>query len=680
MGSLLQAKPLYEQVLQAQPKHFDALHYLGLILHQTGDNAEAIRLITQSIAINGNFASHNNLANIYNAERNTAAAIGHYQKAIALKPDFADAYNNLGVVYKEQNNLLVAIAHYQKAITFNPQYAVAYCNLATALKDSNQLEAAVAHYQKAISLQPDYADAYNGLASALNKLNQFPEAIFNYQKAIALNPHSADAYCNLGHVLRLQKNLLGAIDCYQKALEIKPNLSDALGNLFYSRQYCCDWTDYPITQQQMVNAVMQGVDGYKPLSFLAVTDSAQAQQQCALTFSQKYYPAQIPLVRKASPRPSNKIRIAYVSADFREHALSILMVELFELHDKNRFEVIAIALRPASKTDLGQRVKNAFSQFIEVADKSDSEVAQLMVDLEIDIAVDLMGFTANNRTAIFSYRPAPIQINYLGYPGSMSAEYIDYILADTYIIPHDFQQYYQEKIIYLPDCFQVNDRKRFIPPQIPTRAALGLPEQALVLCSFNNSYKFTPTFFRVWMAILKAVPHSVLWLFAGNPQVRDNLVREAQRQGVEEARLIFTQKVPYQHYLANYPLADLFLDTLPFNGGTTVSDALWMGVPVLTCSGQAFAARMAGSLLRALGLPELVTDNLADYQATAIKLATTPLLLADIRAKLAQNRHTYPLFKTDLFCRHLESAYQQAWQNYQNGQPPSSFAIPPTAS
>jgi predicted O-linked N-acetylglucosamine transferase (SPINDLY family) len=428
-----------------------------------------------------------------------------------------------------------------------------------------------------------------------------------------------------------------------------------------------------------MQAVNAGQEGYKPLSFLAVSDSGQAQKQCALTFAKKNYPT-----AKQTPQKSNyqhsKICIAYVSADFREHAVSILMAELFELHDKNRFEVFAISLQPETTTSLGQRVKNAFTQFIDVTDKSDVEVAQLIESLEIDIAVDLMGFTANSRTAIFAYRPAPIQINYLGYPGTMGVDYMDYIVADAYLIPPGLQHYYSEKIIYLPDCFQVNDSKRFVPTQIPTRAELGLPQNSFVFCALNGSYKFTPLFFEVWMNLLKAVPDSVLWLFADTPMVENHLRHEAVKRGVAVERLIFAKKVVYQSYLANYPLADLFLDTLPFNGGTTVSDALWMGLPVLTCSGEAFAARMAGSLLNALGLPELITDNLRDYENKAIQLATTPNLLADIRAKLAEHKKTYPLFNPAIFCQHLESAYTTIWERHQRDEPPISFAVSASAS
>lgn len=673
LNEVAQAQAFYEQILQIDPAHADALHHLGLILHHGGNNAQALALIQKAIAIQPTFAIYNNVANILKTEGRIAEAIENFHKAIALKPDYAEAYNNLGVLYKDQKNSDRAIAHFQKAIALNPDFAGAYLNLGTALKEGNNLEASVACYQKAIAIQPDYAEAYNGLASSLNKQHKIAEAIAIYQKAIALNPKSPETLNNLGNIFSKQKNLSAAIACYEKALALNPQNAEALGGLFHSRQHCCDWTDFHSNQQRVVKAILAGQEGFKPLSFLAVSDSGQAQKQCAFTFAKKNYPAAKP--KQAKTYQHSKIRIAYVSGDLREHAVAILMTELFELHDKNRFEVFAISLQPETSSSLGQRVKNAFPHFIDVTAKSDVEVAQLIESLEIDIAVDLMGFTANSRTAIFAYRPAPIQINYLGYPGTMGVDYIDYIVADEYLIPADLQKHYCEKIIYLPDCFQVNDSKRFVPSKIPTRSELGLPATGFVFCAFNGSYKFTPPFFDAWMSILTAVPDSVLWLFADNPMVEENLRREAINRGVAVERLIFSKKVVYQLYLAQYPLADLFLDTLPFNGGTTVSDALWMGLPVLTYSGEAFAARMAGSLLNALGLPELITSNLLDYANKAIQLATTPTLLAEIRAKLAEHKKTYPLFNPSVFCKHLESAYTTLWERHQRGEPPLSFAV-----
>jgi protein O-GlcNAc transferase len=350
---------------------------------------------------------------------------------------------------------------------------------------------------------------------------------------------------------------------------------------------------------------------------------------------------------------------------------------LFEKHDKQRFELTAISFGRHTTGAMRERLTQAFDRFIDVQNLTDRDVAKLITDLEIDIAVDLKGYTQDSRPGILAHRPAPVQVNYLGYPGTMGAEYIDYLLADRYLIPAEHQPYYTEKIVYLPDSYQVNDSKRAIAEDTPTRAEAGLPESGFVFCCFNHNYKITPFMFEIWMRLLANVPDSVLWLFEDNPFVANHLKKAAQLSNIAPERLVFAPRVKLDAHLARQKLADLFLDTLPYNAHTTTSDALWAGLPVVTCMGNAFAARVAGSLLHAIGLPELVTENLQDYEALALKLATNPALLAEIKAKLAKNRLTYPLFNADRFRRHIEAAYLMMWERSQRGEAPVSFAVPP---
>jgi predicted O-linked N-acetylglucosamine transferase (SPINDLY family) len=405
-----------------------------------------------------------------------------------------------------------------------------------------------------------------------------------------------------------------------------------------------------------------------------VTDSAAAQVRCAQTFAEdKFPPTAAPLWRGKRYRHA-KIRVGYVSADLREHPVSALLAGVFEKHERGRFESIAISLRPAEQSLMGQRIRAAFDSFIDVSQLSDRAVAELMRERQIDIAVDLMGYTQGSRTAILAHRPAPIQVNYLGFPGSMGAPYMDYILADEFLIPASQLRHYQEKVIWLPECFQANDDQRPIAAA-PARRQFGLPELGLVFCCFNNHYKINPECFAIWMRLLRHLPGSVFWLVAGEPAVRENLTSAAAHGDVDPKRLIFAPRIGYDDHLARLRCADLFLDTLPFNGGATASDALWAGVPVVTCAGEALASRMAGSLLTSIGLPELITHDLAQYEALALDLATTPKLLAEYRARLERNRLTSPLFDSERFCRHLESAYVSMWQRSESGKAPEGFAV-----
>jgi predicted O-linked N-acetylglucosamine transferase (SPINDLY family) len=371
------------------------------------------------------------------------------------------------------------------------------------------------------------------------------------------------------------------------------------------------------------------------------------------------------------------VRIAYLSADFYLHATAYLTAGLFELHDRSRFEVLGVSFGPDDASDMRARLVKSFDRFCDVTARSDEEAARLLASLQVDIAVDLKGYTQDARTGILAYRPAPIQICYLGYPGTMGASFMDYVIADATVLPFDQQSFYTEKIIHLPDCYQVNDSRRAIAERTPSRPEAGLPGQGFVFCCFNNNYKITAPIFEVWMRLLSAVPGSVLWLLSDNTSAHNSLRRQAAARGIDAARLVFADRLPIDRHLARQRLADLFLDTLPYNAHTTASDALWAGLPMLTCRGEAFAGRVAASLLNAAGLPELVTGSLQEYEAMALKLATDASLLGSIRRKLAQNRPNCPLFDTDRFRRHLEAAYLTAWGIYQRGEPPGSFSISP---
>jgi protein O-GlcNAc transferase len=464
--------------------------------------------------------------------------------------------------------------------------------------------------------------------------------------------------------------------CFEEAWKISEESPFVAGSLAFSRNLLTDWRSDTPAVQDILAAVVAGNKAALPFAFLSVSDLASAQLQCARTYmALEAAPVGSDLCA-AEPYGHERLRVGYLSGDFRDHALAYLMTGVFEQHDRGRFEIFALSLRAPDPSPYGARIAQAVGRFIDLSALGNAQAAAHIRSLEIDILVDLVGYTQGARSPILAHRPAPIQVNYLGFPATLAAPYIDYLIADEYLIPQALREHYSEQIVYLPECFQANDDRRALPAEPPSRAALGLPDDALVLCCFNNSYKLTPTFFSVWMRLLHAHPHAVLWLVGGSERVQQNLRREAQQRGIAPERLHFAPWAPYEQHLARLPAADLFLDTLPFNGGTTVSDALWAGLPVLSVSGEALAARMGGSLLRAIGLPELIARDLAHYEQLAGQLLADPARLAALRSRLLEQRRLSPLFNTARFTRHLEAAYTLMYRNHQERRVPEHFAVP----
>lgn len=672
-GNLEDAETLYRSVLASDPKNPDALNLLGAILLHRGHQEEGLRLIESFLKINPNQpdALNNRGVTLQGMER-FDEALADYDKAILLRPGFAEAYYNRGNALQELRRYEDALVSYDKAIALKSDYAEAYNSRGNALQEMKRHDEALASYAKAIALKPDHVEAYSNRGVTLTEMKRYDEALASYAKAIALKPDYANAYNHRGVTLQEMGRYADALPNFEKALALKPDMPYVLGTLLYTQLHLCKWQGI----DQLVEKVAKGIQAGKPVSapFPLLATPLSMVKQCTEFYVKDKFPPRPVKLWNGERYTHAKIRIAYVSADFREHALSYLMAGVFEQHDKTRFEIYGISLRPEAQDPMGQRLRAAFDHFIDVSQKGDHEVAQLLRNLEIDIAVDLMGFTLGYRINIFAYRPAPVQVNYLGYPATMGAPYIDYIIADTFVIPSQNQPHYSEKVVYLPGCFQANDDRRFISKEKPSRVTYGLSEKDFVFCAFNTTYKITPAFFDIWMRLLKAVPGSVLWLL-GDRNVQHNLSQEAGNRGIESSRLIFAPRVKYEEHLARLQNADLFLDTLPFSAGATASDVLWAGVPLLTCVGQAFAARMAGSLLMAIGLPELITENFKDYEALALKLAIEPERLATIKAKLAQNRATSPLFNTILFTRRLEDAYTKMWEKSQAGELPDYISV-----
>jgi predicted O-linked N-acetylglucosamine transferase (SPINDLY family) len=602
-------------------------------------------------------------------------SIAAYNEALKLNPNYHEAWSNKSVPLSKLKRFLEASKACDKALSLKPDYAEAYYNKGNALNELKHFDEAIVHYDKALCLQPDYAEAWNNKGVALDAAKHFSEAIAHYDKALSLKPDYAEAWNNKGVALDAAKHFSEAIAHYERALSLQSDLEWIYGDLIHAKMKICSWSDLLEYSENIARKVLANEQITSPFPMLSLIDDSLLHKRSSEIYTRTKYPFN-PALGPLLKRPkSQQIRIGYFSADFHNHATGYLMAELFELHDKSQFELIGFSFGPIKNDEMRQRLEKSFDYFIEVGNKSDIETAQLSRSLNIDIAVDLKGFTKDLRAGIFAHRAAPIQVNYLGYPGTMGADYIEYIIADKTLIPLDAQSCYSEKVVYLPNSYQVNDRGRLISERQFTRLELGLPEDRFVFCCFNNNYKILPATFDGWMRILKAVEGSVLWLLQDNLWAVENLKKEAQKQGIDAKRLVFADRMPLSEHLARHCQANLFLDTFPYNAHTTASDALWTGLPVLTLMGQSFASRVAASLLNAMGSPELVTNTREEYEALAIELAMNPKKLADIKLKLTNNRLTTPLFDTPLFARHLESAYIKMYEQYLKGFPPECIDI-----
>lgn len=675
---LQDALTCYDQAIAIDPHYVEALNNRGNALKALQRLQEALASYDQVITLKPGFADAlNNRGTVLHALHRLDEALVSYDQAIALQPEYAEALYNRGNALQDLQRLPEALASYDQAIALRPQYAEAHYNRGNALKDLQRLSEALASYDQAIALRADYAEAFNNRGSVLKDLARLDEALRSYEQAIAVNPNDAQPFNNRGNILRDLKRLPEALASYERAMAIQPDYDYLPGTKLHTQMHACDWRQWTGQLQALSTSIAAEHKAAPPFAVLGLIDDPALQRIAATVYAQDLHPA------SETPDCFNKvsgthpIRIGYYSADFHNHATSYLMAELFESHDASQFEIYGFSFGPQQQDSMRARVSGSFKAFHDVRHLPDRAVAQLSRDLAIDIAVDLKGYTEDCRTGIFAERCAPIQVNYLGYPGTMGVPYMDYIIADQTLIPETSQGFYSEKVVYMPHSYQVNDSQRQISEQEFTRQDAGLPENGFVFCCFNNNYKILPSTFDGWMRILQAVPGSVLWLFEGHPTAIGHLRQEAQSRGIDPARLVFAQRLPLSEHLARHRLADLFIDTLPCNAHTTASDALWAGLPVLTLAGQSFAARVAASLLQALDLPELVMPTQSAYEARAIELATHPELLVAIRHKLQINRLSSTLFNGQAFARHLEAAYRVMLERHRHGLAPDHIHIAP---
>jgi len=640
-GRVREANQVCRQILAADPNDVAALHLTGLIALQVGLNDVALD------------------------------ALGH---AVALGPKIPDLRVAVAEALQRVGRLDEAVVHYRAALALDPRSIEALYNGGNVLFRLGRHEEALAGYDRALALRPRFAEAHRHRANTLWRLGRHAEALAAYGEALALKPDYAEALNNRGNALsELERHDEAARD-FARLVEVAPDYDYAPGALLAARLYCCDWADYDGQVQRIAAAIDAGKRAAVPYLSLSISGSPALQLRCAQIYAASHHPPG-PALWTGKRYRHDKIRVAYLSADFHRHATGYLMAGLFEAHDRSRFETTAISFGPDTGDDMRLRLAKSFTRFVDARGDSDLAVARLLRELEIDIAVDLKGYSQGSRPNILTCRPAPVQVSFLGYPGTLGAPYIDYLLADRTVVPESDRLFYPEKLAYLPDTYQPNDRTRAIAERTPARREAGLPDAGFVFCCFNKHYKIAPPVFDIWMRLLREVEGSVLWLFEGNAAASGNLRREAEARGVAADRLVFAPRIRPEDHLARHRLADLMLDTLPYGAHTTASDALWAGLPLVTCLGSGFAGRVAASLLQAVGLDELIAKDLDAYAALALKLARDKEALAAIRSKLAHNRDSFPLFDTDRFRRHMESAYEEMWRRAQRGEPPASFAV-----
>ncbi len=640
-GQLAEAEGLYRQILSADPRAFPPRHMLGVLLAQQGRLVEAQEAIGLAIKSNprdpGALVNYGNVLNLLGR---FAEAIASYDRALAITPD-AETWNNRG----------------------------------NALQGLNRRAEALASFEKAVGLDPANLQARYKRGVMLGELGRTDEALAAYDQVLALNPNHVEALNNRGYLWWLNKQSYEpAIADLERTLVLAPDLAYAPGAVLHLKMYAADWSRYTDQKAALLEGVRGGRRVARPFMFQAVADRPDDLQACARLYARDLYPPtpDVPRHNPASRQPGAKIRLGYLSGEFREQATAILMAGLYERHDRDRFEIIALDNGSADGSAMTARLKRAFDGWIDIGDLNDGQAATRIREAGIDILVNLNGYFGKHRMGVFAHRPAPLQVNYLGFPGTLGTSCIDYIIADAVVIPADEQCYYDEQVVTLPGCYQVNDDKGRAVAAPPSRAEAGLPERGFVFCNFNQSYKLTPETFASWMRILGQVEDSVLWLLAAVAPFAENIARRAKASGIDPGRILYAPDRPPEQHLARLGLADLFLDSLPYNAHTTASDALWAGVPLLTRRGTAFPGRVAASLLHAAGLSELVTETVEDYEVLAVRLATDRQAFNAVKSRLTRN---CPLFDTDLFRRHLEAAYMRMWKNWLAGDEPRAFAI-----
>jgi protein O-GlcNAc transferase len=675
----------YDRALAMQPGNAWTLTHRGLAQRRLGKAEKALADYDRALALDPAHveAQYNRGVTMLDLQR-AADALAAFEAVMHAYHSNAEMLNNRGVALWNLKRPAEALESYERALAIEPNFTEVWGNRGLALRDLMRYEEAIASFDQVLRLEPRNAVAWNSRANVLRDIKDYAGAIENYSRALEMRPDYAEAMVNRGYAYWALKQYDAGMADVERGLAINPDHPYGRGELLHVRMYSADWHDFAERKTELESLVRAGKRAVQPFIFQAIAETPADAQACSRIWTEDKYPqVPYPEVSGAPHDPAvrkgrDRIRIGYLSGEFRDQATAILMAGLYEHHDRDKFEIIALDAGLNDNSAMRARLEKSFDRWFDISRLSDQEAAQTIRAAEIDILINLNGYFGASRMGLLAQRPAPVQVNYLGFPATLGAPYIDYIIADKVVIPEDEQRFYDEQVVYLPDSYQANDDNGRPIAATPSRTEAGLPAEGFVFCNFNTAYKLTPESFDSWMRILNRVEDSVLWLLESPAPFADNLRAEAEKRGVAAHRLVFAPELPTDQHLARLQLADLFLDGLPYNAHTTASDALWAGVPLLTCRGATFPGRVAASLLMAVGLPELVTENIADFEALAIKLAGEPTALKKLRAKLAKNKNSCALFDTDLFRRNIEAAYRTMWEGWLAGEKPKGFAIKPS--
>ena len=645
--------------LEIAPDDPDTHNNLGIVYERLGRVEDADASYRRALVASPRHApALINLGNVLRMQGRLDEAVSCCEQALAVAPGNVDARVGLGIARLEQGRLEHAQDQFVQAARLDPGNWDNHYNLGRLLRLKGEPAASIAHFEQALQHGARTALVQRELGAACREAGDFERAIACYKSAIELEPGSADAHFDLAETLKLQGRLAEASASYDTARSLDPTHVAALGGSVHMKQHLCQWDGIEDLWNEVRQRIAGGAAGISPFSSLSMPLSPQEQLACARTWARRELAGRPDAFDHHSTRRRERLRIGYLSWGLHRHATAYLAAELFELHDRRRVEVFAYAYGPDDGSPIRARIRKATEHFMDVSRESYRAIARRIHDDGIDVLVDLTGYTLGARPQVLALRPAPVQVSWLGYPGTMGADCIDYIVADPFIVPAGRESDYAEQVVRLPNCYQLNDRKREVSEQRPTRADCGLPEKEFVFCCFNQAYKLLPETFALWMRVLRAVPQSVLWLAEANPWAAANLRRAAQAAGVAQERLVFAPRKPLPEYLAAYPLADLALDTYPYTSHTTASDALWMGCPLVTRAGDTFASRVAGSILTSAGLGRCVSATAADHEKTIVELASSPERLAELRRAVEAARHT-ALFDSARLVHDLEDAFER---------------------